>query len=155
MNRQLRQTREYFGNRYVLVRDCIQYKKPFVIYNFTNSSQYNQVLYDIDKYGKLNYATQTLHSISENQIKIRRSFPSIFITNEGTNISLDSFKEMAKGSISHYSLDSIICLYDGAISVFYKNNEYHAIGNSIYSSNQIYEFNSDFYQIESVYYSFI
>lgn len=155
MNRSLRNTREYFGNRYHLVRDCVQEQKPFAIYNFTNSKQYNTVLNDLDSYGKLNYVLQVLHSIEQSGNTIKRSFPSIFVTNEGTDVDTDKFKAMVKGSIEHYKLDSIVCLYDGAMSVFYKNGDHHELGQTIYSSNQINEFNTDFYQIESAYYCFI
>lgn len=82
-------------------------------------------------------------------------FPSIFVTNEDTSVSLDDFKEMIKGSLKHYKLDSVVCLYDGAVSVFYKNGSHHFIGNRIYGSSQIRDFNSDFYQVESTYYTFV
>lgn len=154
MNRVLRHTREHMGNRYHLVRECVQAQKPFAIYNFTNSKQYNQFLYDLDNYGKLNYVLQTITSVDMSN-QVRRVFPSIFVTNEGTDINLDQFKEMVKGSIKHYNLDSIVCLYDGAVSVFYKNGEHHEIGSSLYASSSIQEFNSDFYQIEGIYYCFI
>lgn len=154
MNRVLRHTREHMGNRYHLVRECVQAQKPFAIYNFTNSKQYNQFLYDLDNYGKLNYVLQTITSVDMSN-RARRVFPSIFVTNEGTEVNLDQFKEMVKGSIKHYNLDSIVCLYDGAISVFYKNGEHHEIGSSLYASSSIQEFNSDFYQIEGIYYCFI
>lgn len=154
MNRILRHTREHMGNRYHLVRECVQAQKPFAIYNFTNSKQYNQFLYDLDQYGKLNYVLQTITSVDASN-RARRVFPSIFVTNEGTDVTLDQFKEMVKGSIKHYNLDSIVCLYDGAISVFYKNGEHHEIGSSLYASGSIQEFNSDFYQIEGIYYCFI
>lgn len=155
MNRLLRHTREYMGNRYHLIRDCVQEQKPFVIYNFTNSKQYNEVLKDIDQYGKLSYALQVLHSIDQSGGRIKRSYPSIFVTNLGTDITNEAFKEMVRGSINHYNLDSIVCLYDGGISVFYKNGQNHEVGQTIYSSNQIDEFNTDFYQVESAYYCFI
>jgi hypothetical protein len=155
MNRSLRKTREYDGNHYQLVRDCVQAQKPFVIYNFTNSKQYNQVLKDLDDYGKLPYVLQVLNSIEMSGNRIKRSFPSIFVTNEGSDVSHDQFKEMVRGSIKHYNLDSVVCLYDGGVSVFYTNGDHHELGNSIYSSNTIQEFNSDFYQIESLYYCFI
>jgi hypothetical protein len=142
------------GNRYHLVRECVQAQKPFAIYNFTNSKQYNQFLYDLDNYGKLSYVLQTITSVDMSN-RVRRVFPSIFVTNEGTDINLDQFKEMVKGSIKHYNLDSIVCLYDGAVSVFYKNGEHHEIGSSLYASSSIQEFNSDFYQIEGIYYCFI
>ena len=154
MNRVLRHTREHMGNRYHLVRECVQAQKPFAIYNFTNSKQYNQFLYDLDNYGKLNYVLQTITSVDMSN-RARRVFPRIFVTNEGTEVNLDQFKEMVKGSIKHYNLDSIVCLYDGAISVFYKNGEHHEIGSSLYASSSIQEFNSDFYQIEGIYYCFI
>jgi hypothetical protein len=155
MNRSLRHTREYIGNRYHLVRDCVQAQKPFVIYNFTNSKQYNEVLNDLDKYGKLPYVLQVLHSIDQGGGRVKRSFPSIFVTNDGSEVTNEAFKDMVKGSIKHYGLDSIVCLYDGGVSVFYKNGEHHEVGQTIYSSNIINEFNSDFYQIESAYYCFI
>jgi hypothetical protein len=154
MNRVLRHTREHMGNRYHLVRECVQAQKPFAIYNFTNSKQYNQFLYDLDNYGKLSYVLQTITSVDMSN-RVRRVFPSIFVTNEGTDVNLDQFKEMVKGSIKHYNLDSIVCLYDGAVSVFYKNGENHEIGSSLYASSSIQEFNSDFYQIEGIYYCFI
>ena len=155
MNRSLRKSREYDGKRYHLIRDCVQHQKPFVIYNFTSSKQYNQVLSDLDSYNKLNYCLQALHSIDESGHKVRRVYPSIFVTNDGTDVTLEQFKAMAQGSIKHYNLDSIVCLYDGGISVFYKNGEHHPIGNTIYASQMIEEFNSDFYQVESLYYLFI
>lgn len=155
MERILRHTREYIGNRYHLIRDCVQEQKPFVIYNFTDSKQYNEVLKDLDRYGKLNYVLQVLHSIDQSGGRIKRSYPSIFVTNVGTEVSNEAFKEMVRGSINHYNLDSIVCLYDGGVSVFYKNGENHEVGQTIYSSTQINEFNTDFYQIESAYYCFI
>ena len=155
MNRSLRKTREYNGNHYHLIRDCVQYQKPFIIYNFTNSKQYNTVLADLDSYGKLNYVLQCLHSIDQGGYMFRKVYPSIFVTNEGTDVSTESFKEMLKGSLKHYKLDSVTCLYDGGISVFYPNGQHHPIGNTIYASTQFQEFNSDFYQVESTYYVFI
>ena len=155
MTRILRTTREYDGNRYHLIRDCVQHQRPFAIYNFTSAKQYDQFLSDLDSFGKLNYCVQTITSLSEAHKRIRMVYPSIFVTNEGTDVKLDDFKKIIKGSIDHYKLDSIVCLYDGTVSVFYKNGQHHSIGNTIYSSNQINEFNSDFYQIESTYYTFI
>jgi hypothetical protein len=155
MNRSLRLSREYDGNRYHLVRDCVQQQKPFAIYNFTSSNQYNEFLNDLDAFGKLNYVVQTITSLSQVEKRIRLVYPSIFLTNEGTKISLDEFKQIVQGSLSHYKLDSVVCLYDGKVSVFYKNGNHHSIGNTIYGSSQINEFNSDFYQIESTYYTFI
>ena len=155
MSRILRQSREYSGNRYSLIRECVQQQKPFAIYNFTSSSQYNDFLRDLDAFGKLSYCVQTITSLSESHNRIRMVYPSIFITNEGTDVNLDEFKKIVKGSLDHYKLDSVVCLYDGVVSVFYKNGNHHSIGNDIYSSTQISEFNSDFYQIESTYYTFI
>ena len=155
MTRTLRHTREFNGNRYHLVRDCVQEQKPFAIYNFTSAGQYNEFLNDLDAFGKLNYVIQTITSLAKVEQRVRMVYPSIFITNEGTDISLDEFKEIVKGSLTYYKLDSVVCLYDGKVSVFYKNGQHHSLGNNIYSSSQIYEFNSDFYQIEGTYYTFI
>ena len=155
MSRAIRHTREYNGNRYHLVRDCVQHQKPFAIYNFTSSKQYDQFLGDLDSFGKLNYCVQTITSLAEIHNNVRMVYPSIFVTNEDTSVKLDDFKSIIKGSLPHYKLDSVVCLYDGTVSVFYKNGQHHAIGNTIYSSNQINEFSSDFYQIESTYYTFI
>lgn len=155
MDRSLRRSREYDGNRYHLIRDCVQQQKPFAIYNFTSMKQYNEFLNDLDTFEKLNYVIQTITSLSKIEQRIRMVYPSIFVTNEGTAVSLDEFKEIIKGSLAHYNLDSIVCLYDGAVSVFYRNGDHHTIGNTIYGSNQINEFQSDFYQIESIYYTFL
>jgi hypothetical protein len=155
MNRTLRHTREFDGNRYHLIRDCVQMQKPFAIYNFTTSKQYNEFLNDLDTFGRLNYAIQTITSLSQAENRIRLVYPSIFITNEGTDVSLDQFKQIVKGSLDHYKLDSVVCLYDGRVAVFYKNGTHHPLGNTIYASSQMSEFNSDFYQIESTYYTFI
>jgi hypothetical protein len=155
MNRSLRISREYEGNRYNIIRDCVQEQRPFVIYNFTNPDQYNRVLNDLDQYGKLNYVLQVIHSIESSGFRMKRSFPSIFVTNVGTDVTNEQFKEMAKGSIKHYNLDSVVCLYDGNVSVFYKNGDHHMVGESIYASSTITDFQSDFYQIEGIYYCFI
>lgn len=155
MDRSLRRSREYDGNRYHLIRDCVQQQKPFAIYNFTSMKQYNEFLNDLDTFEKLNYVIQTITSLSKIEQRIRMVYPSIFVTNEGTAVSLDEFKEIIKGSLAHYNLDSIVCLYDGAVSVFYRNGDHHTIGNTIYGSNQINEFQSDFYQVESIYYTFL
>jgi len=155
MDRSLRRSREYDGNRYHLIRDCVQQQKPFAIYNFTSMKQYNEFLNDLDTFEKLNYVIQTITSLSKIEQRVRMVYPSIFVTNEGTSVSIDEFKEIIRGSLAHYNLDSIVCLYDGAVSVFYRNGDHHSIGNTIYGSNQINEFQSDFYQIESIYYTFL
>lgn len=155
MDRSLRRSREYDGNRYHLIRDCVQQQKPFAIYNFTSMKQYNEFLNDLDTFEKLNYVIQTITSLSKIEQRVRMVYPSIFVTNEGTTVSLDEFKDIIKGSLAHYNLDSIVCLYDGAVSVFYRNGDHHTIGNTIYGSNQINEFQSDFYQVESIYYTFL
>jgi hypothetical protein len=155
MEKIIRKTREVSGNRYSLIRDCVQAQKPFAIYNFVNAKQYNQFLADLDKYGKLKYVLQVLHSNDPASGRPRLTVPSIFITNDGTDVSIDDFKNIVKGSIKHYNMDSIVCLYDGQVAVFYKNGEYNTIGNDIYSSTHRHEFQSDCYQIESIYYTFI
>lgn len=155
MEKVIRKTREIQGNRYTAIRDCVQSQKPFAIYNFLNAKQYNQFLLDLDKFGRLKYVLQVLHAVDPRTGRRRLQVPSIFITNDGTDVSLDDFKTIVKGSMKHYSLDSVICLYDGQVGVFYKNGDSHIIGNDIYSSTNITDFGSDFYQLESVYYTFI
>jgi hypothetical protein len=155
MHRSLRRSREYDGNRYHLIRDCVQYQKPFAIYNFTSAEQYNTFLKDLDSFGKLNYCVQTISSLEKRGLNMRLVFPSIFVTNEGTNIPIDDFKKIVSGSLTHYKLDSVVCLYDGSVSVFYRDGSHHFVGNQIYGSTQIQEFNSDFYQIESMFYTFL
>lgn len=153
--RTLRRSREYSGNKYHLIRDCVQKQQPFAIYNFISTDQYNAFLNDLDAFGDLNYIVQTITSLAEAGRNVRMVYPSIFITNVETDIPLENFKEIVKGSLSHYKLDSVICLYDGIVSIFYKNGDHHPIGNTIYSSNQIGEFESDYYQVESAYYTFL
>jgi hypothetical protein len=155
MEKVIRKTREIQGNRYEAIRDCVQSQKPFAIYNFLNAKQYNQFLLDLDKFGKLKYVLQVLHAVDTKTGMRRLLVPSIFITNDGTDVSLDDFKSIIKGSMKHYSLDSVLCLYDGQVAVFYKNGDHHIIGGDIYSSRNIAEFGSDFYQLESIYYTFI
>ncbi len=155
MEKVIRKTREIQGNRYSAIRDCVQSQKPFAIYNFLNAKQYNQFLLDLDKFGKLKYVLQVLHAVDPRTGMRRIQVPSIFITNDGTDVSLDDFKAIVKGSIKHYSLDSVVCLYDGQIGVVYKNGDHHIIGNDIYSSTTISDFGSDFYQLQGVYYTFI
>lgn len=155
MEKVIRKTREFQGNRYAFIRDCVQAQKPFAIYNFTNAKQYNQFLLDLDKFGKLTYVLQVLHSFDPRTGRGRMQFPSIFVTNDGTEVSLDDFKTIVKGSMKHYSLDSVVCLYDGQVAVFYKNGDHHVIGSDVYSSTHPHEFQSDCYQIESLFYTFL
>lgn len=150
MEKIIRKTREIQGNRYSAIRDCVQAQKPFAIYNFTNAKQYNAFLKDLDSFGRLNYVLQVLKPAGS-----MLRFPSIFITNDGTDVSIDDFKTIVKGSMKHYNMDSIICLYDGQVAVFFTNGDHSIIGNDIYSSTQIQEFESDCYQIEGLFYTFI
>lgn len=153
--RSLRRTREYSGNKYHLIRDCVQLQKPFAIYNFTSSDQYNTFLNDLDAYGELTYVIQTITSLAQASNRVRMVYPSIFVTNEESKVSLDEFKSIVEGSLKYYKLDSVVCLYDGSVSIFYRNGEHHPIGNTIYASPQIAEFESDYYQVESIYYTFL
>lgn len=155
MEKVIRKTREALGNKYHLIRDCVQGQKPFAIYNFTNAKQYNAFLKDLDSFGKLQYVLQVLHSYDPMSGRGRMSFPSIFMTNVGTDVSNDDFKTIVKGSMKHYNMDSIVCLYDGRIAAFHKNGDHNIIGNDIYSSIQPSEFASDHYQLQDLFYTFI
>lgn len=155
MEKVIRKTREIQGNRYSAIRDCVQAQKPFAIYNFIDAKQYNAFLLDLDRFGKLKYVLQVLHSVDHRSGRRRIQVPSIFITNDGTDVSLDDFKTIVKGSMKHYKLDSVVCLYDGNVGVFYKNGDSHMIGTDIYSSIDQAEFASDYYQLESLYYTFV
>lgn len=155
MEKVIRKTREVQGNRYSFIRDCVQAQRPFAIYNFVNAKQYNQFMSDLDKFGKLNYILQVLHSVDPATQRGLMKFPSIFITNHDTEVSTEDFKNIVKGSMKHYNMDSIICLYDGAAAVFYKNGDHHVIGRDVYSSTHRDEFQSDCYQIEGIFYTFI
>jgi hypothetical protein len=150
MEKMIRKTREIQGNRYTAIRDCVQAQKPFAIYNFTNAKQYSSFLKDLDNYGKLNYVLQVLKPASS-----MMRYPSIFITNDGTDVAIDDFKTIVRGSMKHYNLDSVVCLYDGQVAVFYKNGDHNVIGSDIYSSTHIDEFQSDCYQLEGIFYTFI
>jgi len=148
-----RKTQQYPGNRYTLIRDSVQQKKPFLIYNFRDPNQYKAFLYDLDKYGKLNYVLQTIHSF-DNTFQRNFQQPSIFVTNEDTNVSLEEFKKIAIGSLEHYRLDSVICLFEGKVAIFYKNGEHKIIGSEIFTTFDKNEFSGDYYQIGSNYYTF-
>lgn len=155
MEKSFRKSREINGNKYAAIRDCIQEQKPFAIYNFTNPQQYQKFLKDLDSFGRLGYVLQVLHAVDPRTGLRRLRVPSIFVTNDGTDVSLDDFKSIVRGSMSHYNLDSIICLYDGQVEVFYKNGDHHMVGVDVYSSTQIDEFQTDFYQLEGIYYTFV
>lgn len=155
MEKTFRKSREISGNRYQAIRDCVQEQKPFAIYNFLNQKQYTAFLKDLDSFGRLNYVLQVLHAVDPRTGLRRLRVPSIFITNDGTDVSTDDFKQIVRGSMTHYNLDSVICLYDGQVEAFYRNGDHHYIGGDIYSSTQIHEFQSDFYQLQGVYYTFV
>lgn len=148
-----RKTQQYPGNRYTLIRDSVQQKKPFLIYNFRDPNQYKTFLYDLDVYGKLNYVLQSIHSFDN---RFQRNFqqPSIFVTNEDSDVSLEDFKKLALNSLTHYNLDSVICMYEGKVAIFYKNGDHKFIGSNIYTTFDKDEIAGDYYQIGSNYYTF-
>jgi hypothetical protein len=147
MNR-IRKTREILDNHFGVIRDAVQYKRPFVIVNFVTKEQMNRFLNDLDLYGRLPYIIQEIRSHKSN-------FPSIFITNHGSTVSLPEFQALVKHMIGQYKLDSIVCLYNGGVSVFYKNGEHSPIGEEIYGSTDPTIFTSDYYKVGSHCYTFL
>lgn len=143
-----RKTREIMDNRFSVIRDSVQYKRPFVIINFVTKEQQARLLTDLNTFGRMPYILQHIHSQ-------HASFPSIFITNYGSTVSLNEFKELVKQIMRNYKIDSVVCLYSGGVSIVYKNGEHSSIGEEIYSSVDPNEFTSDYYQIDGKYYTFI
>lgn len=147
MNR-VRKTREILSNHYGVIRDAVQYKRPFVIVNFVTKEQMSRFMNDLDLYGRLPYIIQDIKSQHS-------SFPSIFITNHDSTVSLPEFQAIVKHMMSNYKIDSIVCLYNGGVSVFYKNGEHSPIGEHIYGSGDPTEFTSDYYKVGSHCYTFL
>jgi hypothetical protein len=133
---------EYEGNRVNLVRETIQRKQPFAIFTFSNPKIYRQFLTDL---------SMTNHQMGGYPI----IYPSIFITNVGSEVSDQDFKNMMLGSLKQYHIDSIICLYAGQISSYYKNGDRHSIGTDIYTSLNPQEFDTYYFKVESTCYTFV
>jgi hypothetical protein len=145
---------EYEGNRVNLVRETIQRKQPFSIFTFSNPKIYRQFLTDLSKFATLPYVRQTFmtnHQMGGYPI----IYPSIFITNVGSAVSDQDFKNMMLGSLKQYHIDSIICLYAGQISSYYKNGDRHSIGTDIYTSLNPQEFDTYYFKVESTCYTFV
>ena len=145
---------EYEGNRVNLVRETIQRKQPFSIFTFSNPKIYRQFLTDLSKFATLPYVRQTFmtnHQMGGYPI----IYPSIFITNVGSEVSDQDFKNMMLGSLKQYHIDSIICLYAGQISSYYKNGDRHSIGTDIYTSLNPQEFDTYYFKVESTCYTFV
>lgn len=147
MNR-FRKTREILDNHYGTIRDAVQYKRPFVIVNFVTKEQMSRFLNDLDQFGRLPYIIQEIRHQ-------HTAFPSIFITNHDSSVSLREFQAMVMQMMRNYKLDSIVCLYGGGVSVFYRNGSHSAIGSTIYSSNDPNEFTSDYYKVGGHCYTFL
>lgn len=147
MNR-FRKTSEILDNHYGTIRDAVQYKRPFVIVNFVTKEQMSRFLNDLDQFGRLPYIIQEIRHQ-------HTSFPSIFITNHGSTVSLREFQAMVMQMMRNYKLDSIVCLYSGGVSVFYRNGSHSSIGSAIYSSNDPNEFTSDYYKVGGHCYTFL
>lgn len=143
-----RRTREILDNRFSVIRDAVQYKRPFVIINFVTKEQMNRLLSDLNTFSRLPFILQTIRSQGN-------SFPSIFITNFNSTVSLPEFKELIRQVMRNYKIDSVICLFNGEIAVFYSNGTHHSIGEEIYSTLDPNEINSDYYQLDGKYYTFI
>ena len=82
-------------------------------------------------------------------------YPSIFLTNVGSEVPDSEFKTMMLGCLKHYMIDSIICLYAGNISSYYKNGEHNTIGTDIYTSLDPQVFDSYYFKVESTCYTFV
>jgi hypothetical protein len=145
---------EYEGNRVNLVRETIQRKQPFAVFTFSNPKIYRQFLTDLSKFAALPYVRQTFmtnHQMGGYPI----IYPSIFVTNVGSDVSDQDFKNMMLGSLKQYHIDSIICLYAGQISSYYKNGDKHTIGTDIYTSLNPQEFETYYFKVESTCYTFV
>ena len=145
---------EYEGNRVNLVRETIQRKQPFAVFTFSNPKIYRQFLTDLSKFAALPYVRQTFmtnHQMGGYPI----IYPSIFVTNVGSDVSDQDFKNMMLGSLKQYHIDSIICLYAGQISSYYKNGDKHSIGTDIYTSLNPQEFDTYYFKVESTCYTFV
>ena len=145
---------EYEGNRVNLVRETIQRKQPFAVFTFSNPKIYRQFLTDLSKFAALPYVRQTFmtnHQMGGYPI----IYPSIFVTNVGSEVSDQDFKNMMLGSLKQYHIDSIICLYAGQISSYYKNGDKHSIGTDIYTSLNPQEFETYYFMVESTCYTFV
>lgn len=147
MNR-FRKTREIQSNHFGTIRDAVQYKRPFVIVNFITKEQMSRFLNDLDQFGRLPYIIQEIRHD-------KTSFPSIFITNHGSTVSLPEFQALIMQMMRNYKLDSIICLYDGGVSIFYRNKSHSQIGSTIYGGTDPNEFTSDYYKVGGYCYTFI
>ena len=145
---------EYEGNRVNLVREVIQRKQPFAVFTFSNPKIYRQFLTDLSKFGELPYVRQTfIPNVRMGGYPV--VYPSIFVTNIGSQVTDSAFKQMMLGSLKQYHIDSIICLYAGQISSYYKNGEHYTIGTDIYTSLDPVEFDSYYFKVESTCYTFL
>lgn len=145
---------EYEGNRINLVRETIQRKLPFAIFTFSNPKIYRQFLTDLSKFGALPYVRQTFVP-NAHMGGYPILYPSIFVTNSGSEVTDADFKKMMLGSLKQYHIDSIICLYAGQICSYYKNGNQHSIGTDIYTSLDPKEFESYYFKVESTCYTFL
>lgn len=103
---------------------------------------------DLNSYGRLPYILQEICTQGS-------KFPSIFLTNYQSAVSINEFKELVKQTMKNYKIDSVVGLYNGGVSVVYKNGQHQPIGSQMYSSGDPSEFNSDYYKIEGKCYTFI
>jgi hypothetical protein len=145
---------EYEGNRVNLVREVVQRKQPFAVFTFSNPKIYRQFLTDLSKFGELPYVRQTFIP-NANMGGYPIIYPSIFVTNIGSQVPDSAFKQMMLGSLKQYHIDSIICLYAGQISSYYKNGDHYTIGTDIYTSLDPQEFDSYYFKVESTCYTFL
>jgi hypothetical protein len=147
MNR-FRKHREILGNRYATIRDSIQKQRPFVIINFLTEGVYMNFLNELDSFGKIQYILQDIYHG-------RKKYPSVFLTNEGTDISVDEFREIVKQIMKNHHIDSVMALYEGKVGVVYRDGKGHVIGESIYSTLDPSEIRGDKYHLDGKFYTFI
>lgn len=145
---------EYEGNRVNLIRETVQRKQPFAIFTFSNPKIYRQFLTDLSKFAALPYVRQTFMA-NHHMGGYPLIYPSIFVTNVGSEVSDSNFKQMMLGCLKQYHIDSIICLYAGQISAYYKNGERHSIGTDIYTSLDPLVFENYYFKVESTCYTFV
>lgn len=147
MNR-FRKHREILGNRYAIIRDSVQKQRPFVIINFVTEAVYRQFLNDLDGFGEIPYILQTIWDK-------KRKYPSVFLTNEGSNITTEQFREIVKQIMKNHHIDSVVGLYEGSVGVYYRDGKGHQIGSEIFSTIDPTIINGSFYQIDGKYYTFL
>lgn len=143
-----RKNREILGNRYTIIRNSVQLKKPFAIINFASEGIFKNFLYELDQIGSVQYIIQNIWNE-------KKKYPSIFLTNSESNLSTDDFRDIVIQLMKNHHIDSIVGLYKGAVGVYYRDGSGHEIGNEINSTLNSSDISGDYYQVEGRYYTFV